>query len=557
MTGGWRGCAARAYAFARTFDLLVVVRAALAWMRANLFLTLAMGLMIPIGIGLESRLSYLNGPPEWRWIYLHLYDFWPTWLKGAAWLAAGGGALAWVTRAVCRRLTGPAARRAAIFAGLLLFGLFHHWLGFAVATPAGFSHWGRIILDPETTSYYTVAQQIAQGTFPPLGETLRRYPDLLPQFKKHASTHPPGAVLVCAAVRGFFETHPHLRAATGWFFRRVGLDPERFQALPAHGMVKVTEADPVAATAVGILLVLAGLLSAPALFALIRAAGIRAERDREAVAWSAAAFWLTYPALMIFEPEFDQAYPLLTLLCLYCAVRGMRGRPAAWGVAVGLLLMTGIFFTFTLLFLIPMLCLLAALELARRAESWRPGALARQAHPARPAGRRLWLMIAATVGTCLAVDGIIRWAWGIRLFEIFQAASRHQRDVLLPEVHRLYRVWLFFNVYDFLFFAGSALALLALAHCIHVERGLHRSLAPLVPAWAVFPVTVFILNVSGLTPGETSRIWLFLAPGVAWAGAEELVRRSGARWRLNLGVLMVAQAAFYYLCRSKLEFIGW
>lgn len=559
MTGGrgpWRERAARAYDFARTFDLVPLLKAPLAWMRANPFLTLAMALMIPVAIGLDYSLSYLNGPPEWRWIYKHLFGFWEVWLPGAALLALGGAAIYRGTRAVRARLATLAARRAAIFTGLILFGFFHHWLGYTVATPSGFSHWGRIILDPETTSYYTVAQQIAEGTFPPLRETLRRYFDLLPHFKKHASTHPPGAVLVCVAVKGFFEGHPRLCAAAGRVFRCAGLDPDRYRSSPAITLVRVTEADRVAATAVGVLLVLAGLLTAPALFALIRAAGGSAP-GVEAIAWSAAAFWVAYPALMIFEPEFDQAYPLVTVLCLYAALRGMLGRPALWGAAVGLLLMTGIFFTFTLLFLIPMLGLLAALELARRADSWRPGAILRQAHPARAEGRRLWVLVGTAVVTCLAVDGILKGVWGIRLFDIFQAASRHQREVLLPEVHRQYHVWLFFNVYDFLFFAGTALAFLALAHCVRIERALHRSLAPLVPAWVVFPVTVIILNVSGLTPAETSRIWLFLAPGVVWAGAEELVRRSGERWRLNLGVLLAAQAVFYYLCRAKLEFIGW
>lgn len=556
--GAWRERAARAYDFARNFDLMPLLKAPLAWMRANPFLTLAMGLMIPIAIGLDERISYLNGPPEWRWIYKHLFGFWEVWLPGAAWLALGAAVLYRVTRAACARLGGRGARRAAIFAGLILFGFFHHWLGYTVATPSGFSHWGRIILDPETTSYYTVAQQVAEGTFPPLRETLRRYPGLLPQFKKHASTHPPGAVLVCAAAKGFFESHPRLCAAAGWIFRRVGLDTERYRSSPAITMVRVTEADVVAATAVGVLLVLAGLLAAPALFLLIREAGAGGKEEGiEAVAWSAAAFWVAYPALMIFEPEFDQAYPLVTILCLYAALRGMRARPVPWGVAAGLALMTGIFFTFTLLFLIPMLGLMAALELARRAGSWKPGEIFKQAHPARAEGRRLWVLVGTTVLTCLAVDGILKGVWGIRLFEIFQAASRHQRDVLLPEVHRQYRVWLFFNVYDFLFFAGTALAFLALVHCVRVERALHRSLAPLVPAWVVFPATVLILNVSGLTPGETSRIWLFLAPGVVWAGAEELVRRSGERWRMNLGVLVMVQALFYYLVRSKLEFIGW
>ena len=81
-----------------------------------------------------------------------------------------------------------------------------------------------------------------------------------------------------------------------------------------------------------------------------------------------------------------------------------------------------------------------------------------------------------------------------------------------------------------------------------------RAPAAVVPALAAYPLCLLLLNFSGLIKGETSRVWLFLAPGLVWAGAAELVRRSGDRWRLNLAVLLLAQYGFLYLCYTTMHF---
>jgi hypothetical protein len=199
----------------------------------------------------------------------------------------------------------------------------------------------------------------------------------------------------------------------------------------------------------------------------------------------------------------------------------------------------------------------AGLELARRAGAWRPGKIWREARWANPGGRRLWTMIAACVATCFAVNGVLVWGWGIRLFKIFLAARHEVLYVHIPTLQRHYRVWLYFNLHDFIFFAGTALAVLALAWCARMVREGWRSPAALPPVWAAYPFTVLLIDLLGLTPAETGRIWLFLAPGLVWAGSAELVRRSGVRWKASLAVLLIAQMAFYYLCRTKMKFIGW
>lgn len=533
------------------------LRAIPGWIRANRLITAGLLLLILTGLGLEAYLPYLNGPPQWRWLYAHFFDFWPTWCRALAWLLAGLVVIGAPLLLAGRRLRRPAARRALGLAGLLLFGLFYHGLGFTLASLGGFTHFGRIMMDSLPTGFFTIAQRIDQGELPPLPETLRRYPELLPRLLLHPSTHPPGQVILSYAAIRLFETHPGLVRAAVPFFEGLGIDTAQLYPAPLPQKA--------AACALATLVAGLGLLGALPLFGLIRAS-LGPAPHAEPTAWCAAALWVLHPALALFEPLFDQVYPTLVLLCLYCATRGfrargLRARPRTWGAALiwgaatGLLFMLAISLSFTLLLLAPMLLLLAALELARQAGSWRPAALLAQARPSSPQGRRLLLLTGAAVAVCLAVDLLLRAAWGIRLAAIFFAALRHQNDALLPGIQRSYPLWLVFNVYDFLFFAGPVAALLALAGWGRAAREAWRSPAALVPACAVFPLTLLALDLSGLTPAETSRIWLFLAPGLVWAAAGELARRP--RLRLNLALVLLAQSAFYYLLRCKLQIIRW
>jgi hypothetical protein len=535
----------RLWSFMRTYPL---DRALLGWLLANRLLAAAIVLILLIGWGFENYLPYLNGPPEWRWVYAtRIHDFWPTWLGALRWMLLVIVALFIAWRLLCARLRSPRLRRAATLAALISFGLFYHWLGFSAFPPAGFTRVPRIILDGLTTSYYTVAHDVATGQLPPLGETLRRYPELLHTFPLHASTHPPGPVLAAYGVRRFFEFSPTARAAALAAFKRLGLDPRLLHP-------SVTELDQVAAAALGVLIMLGGLLGALPLYGLVRRALGSAPRA-EATALSAAAFWITYPALAAFEPEFDQLYATLTLACLYCAVRGLGRRPAAWGAALGLTFMLSVFFSFTLIIVVPMVGLLAALELARGAGRWHLAAILAEAHPARPAGCRLWLLTGAAVAASLAVGLALRRVWGIDLPDIFQAALRHEKTVIRPALARPYHLWVFYSLYDFLFFAGSAAAVLALATLARAVREGWRTPAALVPAWLVFPLTILALDVSGQMLGENARLWLFLAPGVAWGAASALLCRSGRCWRLNLAIALLAQSAYYYLCQCKLNLI--
>jgi hypothetical protein len=73
---------------------------------------------------------------------------------------------------------------------------------------------------------------------------------------------------------------------------------------------------------------------------------------------------------------------------------------------------------------------------------------------------------------------------------------------------------------------------------------------------AIFPLAVLAVDLSHQLSAETARVWLFLAPGIVWAGAAELVRRSREHWRWVLAGLLLAQTVFIYLCRTNMMLWG-
>jgi hypothetical protein len=520
-------------------------------------LWLAVGLAVTSCLLIYFHVPYVNGPrgpKQWTWPYMHRDVFLPSLLKAAWRLALGGtliGGCAWL---LLRRMQPGALRRGVGLAALFCWGVFFVWTSMVTATPRGLAHLPKIVKSPIWTSYFTLALWIEDGRRPPLGETLRRYPELLPDLPLHTSTHPPGAVLISYGMLRVFQTHPALSAAMGNFYQKIGADPELV------GVEKFSSEE-VATLSLGFLVFVAGQLGVFPMFWLVRramkdslgpAGGARSERS----AWAAAALWVHYPALVLMLPAFDLLYPAAALLCVYFTLRGLNDHPAAWGVALAVVFMTGITFAFNLLLLVPMLGLMAWLELARRAGSLRPGETLLQASPAGAGGRRLWVLVLVTVVTCLLIDAVLRYIFGIHLLQIFLAAIQNQNERLLPKLNRSFKVWVFYNVWDFLLFAGAPLAVLAVAGFVRSFREWWRKPAAMVPALAIFPIMVLVTDLSHQLSAETARVWLFLAPGIVWAAAAELLRRSGDQWHWVLAGLLLAQTLFIYICRTNMMLWG-
>ncbi|HPK01768.1 MAG TPA: hypothetical protein PLS90_04865 [Candidatus Sumerlaeota bacterium] len=504
-----------------------------------------------LSLGIYHHLPWLNGPPQWKWPWVHERILGRALAQSAARFVLGAIVLGGALLLVRRRLRRPAARRAAGLATLILWGLYAQWTLYAVATPLGPLHSIRIVRDEIAFGYFGVAAALGDR-LPPLPEFLRRYPQYMPALPPHASTKPPGPVVACRALRRLFETAPRLTERI-WRLA-VRLDP-RLELAETSG----SRADCAAAFTLAQLLMLAGLSAAWPLHALVRRSG--GLPWREPAAWCAAWLWVHYPALAIFHPQFDQLYPLLALGALLCLARAIDPRQPAAGLppalGLGLLLTLGLLLSFTMLFLIPLVLIPVPLAAARRARSWRLRAIADQLGWRRPWGRRVGRALAAAGFIPVAVLFILRASLGFDWIDTFLTALRHQHGTLLRGIERSYATWLGWNLYDFLLFAGGTVATFGLVFLGGAVRRGWRRPRRLLPIWFAFPFVLLLLDLSGLTPGETGRIWLFLAPGLVWAAAIELARRARAGWPTALFLVLLAQWIFLLVLRTRMHYIGW
>jgi hypothetical protein len=460
-------------------------------------------------------------------------------------IVLGGLALALRSRRARRRLHRRARRQYAL-ALWLVWGLHYQWIGLTTLHAADPTILATGVLNPGATGFLSVAQQVNHDAFGPLDRVLTDYPILMNDWPAHASTHPPGLVLTHLAALHWSEDSPALTLAAERALAVLGVDLGELPAIPiAH---KFT------AMIIGMSLLAGSLLAGLPLFALVRAAAPRPSLG-ERRAWIALALWLHFPAAVLFTPSYDQAYPLLVLTALWMAWRAMRSRrPALWGVAAGAVAAAGAFLTFKLLIWLPLGVLAAYLASARRAGGWGPaafGALWRRLSPrSRRAPVRFFCgaLVALLAAYCTA-----RLLFGIDLPAIYRVAAANH--ALLVDAARSYGVWIWAGPLDFLFFAGPILALPALAWTARAIRDAARSPRALEPLWAVFPLGVALVALSGLMPGENARLWLMFAPGLVWAAAAWLADRPRALPATALALILAVQHVFTLTCLHTMRFI--
>lgn len=222
----------------------------------------------------------------------------------------------------------------------------------------------------------------------------------------------------------------------------------------------------------------------------------------------------------MFFPEFDQVYPILTMLLIIFWVRAFGPPAGAAGYAAcagGCFFVAG-FFAYNLLTIGAFLAYFGLYRLWR--ENWT---------------LRAWTTFLRTASIALAVfAGLHAALWlgsGYQPFSSFQRAVSN----LAAEVHRPYVPFALLDPYDFLLGAGIiALPILA----FHLQRLLRtwRAGGTGMALTLIGLATILTVDLSGLMRGETARVWLFLQPLLVVPVAMELVRFPWP-WRLAIFAL--------------------
>ena len=359
---------------------------------------------------------------------------------------------------------------------------------------------------------------------------LRAYPDLMPDWTAHPRAHPPGIVLLFRGSEALFALMPRLSDWLAGIFRPWQCHHRVLMALPDSA---------ISAASLGMALPLIGALAVFPTYDLARRLYDRGTGLR-------AALWLPLiPSFVMFTPQWNQSFILLTLLGLWLLHRGLAEvRPLYLGLT-GMLMSVATFLSFTNVNLIGMLGVYGLVYV---------GIVGRHIWP-----RSDWRRI--ITGSALFIVGLVS-VWliyylisGVTIFELLSIAL-----TIHYELHEPYLPWLFFFPVDLILFSGlvfSALAGVEIVRSAGRVIGNPREARP----DAVLPLTLLIcvlgLDVSGLVRGEVARLLLWLMPLVvivAAHAATTLADRYTDRGALDLAlaVQLVVMVGFLRVIGTEL-----
>jgi len=465
--------------------------------RLGLLLTAAG--VLTVGVCLAVLMGWSPGlPHQWQWLSRHPHGgrLWVPLL----WLlaATGTGRLLWGLR-----------REGRLRPWLVVIALWLAAWTWCLALMATQAHWwlrgAGIISSPIATTYFNEATRTAD-----LNAYLADYPRLMPTLTQHASTHPPGPVVLFWVLDRLVQGSPGLQSTLGVALRAAeGVDADGLagvlNASLAYqaGFSPLAPADALAALLAVLALPALGALAAPLLYLAGRLLG----GERPALAAGLLAVFV--PSWALFAPGLDQVLTALAA-AFTLALAGAAGGSLLAGMGAGLLLAVG-------LWLSPGAGALGAwgvlwLAFSRGKRVWRPGA-------------------AATVAFALAMLGISLTA-GVGYFQVLQAGLQAHHAITTETVNRSYLAWLAGNPLDFALFCGPAVALLAMVAFIRPGSGGR-------PAWLwAWLAVMTALVLSGVVRGEVGRIWGLLMIPAVLAAAGVLVRREPRA--ASLAVLLTA-----------------
>jgi hypothetical protein len=249
----------------------------------------------------------------------------------------------------------------------------------------------------------------------------------------------------------------------------------------------------------------------------------------------ACALFAMLPALILFFPQYDQAYPVLAMLMILFWGKALEGD-VRYAPMLGLVLFTATFFAYNLLTLGAPMALYALTPLGRA--KWE-----------RPAVLRVVSATLCALGTATLAHIVLAVSTGYDPLRSFAHALENMRG-LNERLGRPYYACVFFDLYDF-FLGGGVLTLpllLVYLYCGWHDGGQSRWPTMLTGACLV---SILLVDATGLLRAETARVWLFLQPlAVVPAGLQLARLRVGERAAL-LGLLWVTLAVM----KCKMMFI--
>lgn len=212
----------------------------------------------------------------------------------------------------------------------------------------------------------------------------------------------------------------------------------------------------------------------------------------ESTARLVSLLYVFVPALTAFTPVADDLFTLITALTLAWVIGGL-GLRRYWSIALGgLVFGAGLFMSFGLL---PVGVIAGLVIVFQSGHNWRLS---------------LFNILAFALGS-VVVWGLAWLIFGLNPLVIYQNALLAHGAL---NNSRSYWLWLGYNPYDVLMFAGWPIALLVGAQILALSRKMvsRRDLTLADRLLAACLVSAIVLWLSGNVRGETARLLLFCYP---------------------------------------------
>lgn len=357
-----------------------------------------------------------------------------------------------------------------------------------------------------TTGPHHAAAELDWSTDP-----LRRWPAVMAGFaghNSHMSISPPGAILFYAMLNALFRALPGIAGQVQQALLPCFCDnPVLIQYAPEEW----------ASALFGVLMpVWAGLAVFP-LYSSTRRLST-AERGRWAAIW-----WPLVPAVSLFAASPNTLYPLLTLLAFDLVTHWCRTERGAYRFGLAGLI-TGLgTFAYPGFAPVPvMLGLYVALDLVRK-HGWNLRRVLRAGLP-----------LAAWLIAGFGLPWLIFWlASDLTPLDILTASMTQH----IP-LERPYLPWVWLHLYDWVLFTGVPLIALWLAGTFRPAK--EPEARAIGNVGLVMFITILVIDLSGISRGETGRVWLLYTPFVLIAAADSLYRLAGERRRAAAWAVIAA-----------------
>ncbi len=330
-------------------------------------------------------------------------------------------------------------------------------------------------INPMISGYFSVSNQIFD-----LGIFLRNFNQSLYDYPMYARFHPPGGILFYYLLEFISKPFSHL------FANILSVNPAHSDvALLWNGLGMYQKFN---ALVSGFVIAFIASLSIIPIYLSSRIL------YGEKAAFRSSVLFIFVPSLLLFTPLIDVFMPLFTCTSLYFYLKGNQTNNYLYFFFSGLILFLGAFFTLTF---IPLLFFFSLLFFIKFIQDKKDLKIVIENFISFSSGFILIPFLLFFAG--------FNFIDTVKTIMIYHEAAQAGREHL---------TWYFYNLYDFILFAGIPVGIIFAYHIFESLKTFRKTknLKKIDYVFLSFIIMLFVVNFSGAVRAETARIWLPFVP---------------------------------------------